>query len=82
MDRTRGSFSKALSRWELAEYFSCGLVAIGCAGEYVAEFTNWLTGGTKERKESLAKRSTLILIFALALELVYALSKPTHTQAH
>lgn len=64
------SLSKALSRWELAEYISCGLVAIACAGEYVADFTNWLTGGIKESKERLAKASTLLLISALALELL------------
>ncbi|MHB8410889.1 MAG: hypothetical protein ACYDDI_02965 [Candidatus Acidiferrales bacterium] len=62
--------SAALSRWELAEYISCGLVAIGCAGEYLAEFTNLLTDGTEESKGRLAKRSTLLLIFALSLELI------------
>src|ERR1700691_2126065 len=64
------SLSTALSRWEVAEYISCGLVAIGCTGEYVAEFTNWLTVGIEESKKRLAKRSTLLLIFALALELM------------
>jgi hypothetical protein len=64
------SLSKALARWELAEYISCGLVAIACAGEYIAEFTNWLTGGDEESKHRLRKRSTLLLISALAFELV------------
>jgi rubrerythrin len=64
------SLAKALSRWELAEYICAGLVTIACAGEYVADFTNWLTDRVRERKERLAKRSTLLLIAALSLELI------------
>ncbi|PYV78349.1 MAG: hypothetical protein DMG93_22520 [Acidobacteria bacterium] len=64
------SLSKALSCWEYAEYIFATLVAVACAGEYVAEFTNWFTGGVKERKDRLAKRSTLLLVAALAFELV------------
>src|SRR5712664_1903758 len=64
------SLATSLSRWELAEYISAGLVTIGCIGEYVAEFTDWLTSGVRERKERLAKRSTLLLIAALSLEVV------------
>lgn len=64
------SLARSLSRWEVAEYFSCALVALGCAGEYVSEFTNWLTAGDEERQKRLAKRSTLLLIASLALELV------------
>jgi len=62
--------SKSLSRWEIGEYICAGLVTIACAGEYVADFTNWFTGGITERKERLAKRSTLLLIAALSLELI------------
>lgn len=62
--------AKALTHWEWAEYISSGLVALGCIGEYVADFTNWLTDGDKERKERLAKRSTLLLIAALSVELI------------
>jgi hypothetical protein len=64
------SLARALSHWEVAEYVSCGLVAIGCIGEYVAEFTDWFTAGVKEYKDKLAKRSTLLLIVSLAFELV------------
>jgi hypothetical protein len=64
------SISKALSMWEYGEYISCALVAVACAGEYIADFTNWVTGGIRESKERLAKLSTLLLIFALALELL------------
>lgn len=64
------SLTVSLSRWEWAEYVSCALVAIGCGGEYIASFTNRFTGGVKEKKDRLAKRSTLLLISALALELV------------
>jgi hypothetical protein len=63
------SLSKSLSRWEGAEYFFTFLVAIACAGEYVADFTNWFTGGAEELKRRLAKASTLLLIVALSLEL-------------
>jgi hypothetical protein len=64
------SLARSLSRWEFFEYISCALVALACAGEYISEFTNWLTKGIKERKERLAKRSTLLLIASLAFELV------------
>jgi len=65
-----GSLSTSLSRWEVGEYICAGLVTIACAGEYVAEFKNWFTDGIKERKDRLAKRSTLLLIVALSLELI------------
>jgi len=63
------SLSTSLSRWEDAEYVCAFLVAVACAGEYIADFTDWFTGGIEERKRRLAKRSTLLLIVALALEL-------------
>jgi len=64
------SLTNALAYWEAAEYVCAALVTIGCIGEYAADFTNWFTGGIKERKERLAKRSTLLLISALSLELI------------
>jgi hypothetical protein len=64
------SLAVSLEHWEWAEYASCALVALGCTGEYIAEFTDCLTDGLKEKKDRLAKRSTLLLISALALELV------------
>jgi hypothetical protein len=59
-----------MSHWELAEYISCGLVTTACFGEFIADFTDWFTGGAKEKKERLAKLSTLLLIASLALELI------------
>jgi hypothetical protein len=64
------SLSRSLGRWEIAEYVCAGLVAVACAGEYIADFTDWFTCGVKEKKDRLAKRSTLLLIASLALELV------------
>jgi hypothetical protein len=64
------SLSREMSRWEIGEYISAGLVTIACAGEYIADFTDWFTGGVKERKERLAKRSTLLLIAALSFEVI------------
>jgi hypothetical protein len=64
------SLSTQLSRWEVAEYISAFFVAVACAGEGIADFTKWFTGGVKERKERLAKASTLLLIASLAIELV------------
>lgn len=64
------SLATSLGRWEWAEYGSCALVALGCTGEYIAEFTDVWSGWIKEKKDRLAKRSTLLLISALALELM------------
>ena len=70
------ALSKRLSCWEYAEYFFAALVAVACAGEYIAEFTNWLTRGIRESarrqeaKDKWLKRSTLLLVVALAFELV------------
>jgi len=64
------SLAQSLSRWEYAEYVSCAFVALACAGEGVAEFTDWLTNGVEDRKKKLAKLSTLVLIASLAAELV------------
>jgi hypothetical protein len=59
-----------LSVWEKAEYGFAGLVTVGCLGEFVAEFTDWFTSGVEDNKKLLTKRSTLLLIASLALELV------------
>ena len=59
-----------LARWEYAEYVAVLFVILGVVGEYVADFTNWLTGGDEARKRRLGKISTLVLIAALAVELV------------
>ena len=64
------SLTRSLSRWELAEYISSGLVTLACLGEFVAEFTDWFTGDVKDKKGRLAKGSTLLLIASLSFELV------------
>jgi hypothetical protein len=64
------SLASSMSWWEASEYVSEGLVAVACAGEYVADFTNLFTKGTEKRKQRLAKSSTLALIFALSVELL------------
>jgi hypothetical protein len=64
------SLACTLTRWEDAEYFFAGLVTLACFGEFVAEFTNWFTKGIEHRKKHLEKFSTLVLVGALAFELV------------
>jgi hypothetical protein len=64
------SLANKLFWWELAEYFFAALVTIGCLGEYIAEFTNWFTGEDEISKKRMEKRATLLLVGALALELV------------
>ncbi len=64
------SLSTSLAWWEFAEYVCAGLVTLACFGEYVADFKDWFTAGIKERKERLAKISTLLLIAALSAELI------------
>jgi hypothetical protein len=63
------SLAQSLTHWERAEYAACALVAIACAGEYIASFTDWFTAGDESRKKRLEKRSTLLLIVSLAVEL-------------
>jgi hypothetical protein len=62
------STSSQLWLWEHAEYVFGALVAIACIGEYLAEFDKhqWVAA----RKDGIAKRSTLLLIAALAFELI------------
>lgn len=63
-----GSLAGKLWWWEHAEYIFAALVTVACLGEYVADFSkrDWIVA----RKDDIAKRSTLLLIAALALELV------------
>jgi hypothetical protein len=67
--------SNALSWWERGEYFFSFVVAAACFGEYVADFKpQWYRTGDAERdekrKESISKRSTLVLVAALVFELL------------
>lgn len=71
------SLTRSLSRWEIAEYISSGLVTLACVGEYIANFKFWFTGGDKDKKERLSKRSTLLLIACLSFELI-CLVKTNH----
>jgi hypothetical protein len=60
----------ALTYWEYAEYASVVFVIAGVAGEYIADFTNLFTRGDKDKKHRLSKASTLVLLGALAMELL------------
>ena len=70
--------TRALESWEYAEYVCTALVAIACFGEYIAEFTEWWRrnglwkwfGLLSNRRDRVAKVSTLALIVALAGELL------------
>lgn len=69
------ALSNALSWWERGEYFFSFVVAAACFGEYVADFKpQWYRTGNAERdekrKESISKRSTLVLVVALVFELL------------
>lgn len=67
MNESIGALEASLELWEALEYVSVVLVILGCAGEYIAEFTSLLP---KEALHRLGKRSTILLILALAAELV------------
>jgi hypothetical protein len=71
------TLAATLECWERAEYVACALVTVGCIGEFIGEFTDLCTGGVQERKDQLKKLSTLLLISALAFELV-CLYKTNH----
>jgi hypothetical protein len=67
--------SNALSWWERGEYFFSFVVAAACFGEYIADFKpRWYRTGDavrdEKRKESISKRSTLVLVAALVFELL------------
>lgn len=71
------SLTSRIDRWEYAEYACTAFVAIACLGEYIADFTDWWSGNVckcfgdlEHRKERIAKFSTLVLIAALAGELL------------
>jgi hypothetical protein len=62
-----GSFVSSIGFWEFLEYFFESAVIAGCAGESLAEFTNFLNVRTEVvRKDRLQKISTIILLFGLA----------------
>jgi hypothetical protein len=58
----------ALGVWEAVEVVGAVVVTIGVIGEYIANFTKLPKG--RSRKKQWEKRSTLILIVGLAIELV------------
>src|SRR5579863_5708814 len=72
------SLTATLAFWEYAEYTCAVLVAVACFGEYIADFTKWWKrdgiwsrlGLIEDRKDNLAKLSTLLLITALVVETV------------
>ena len=54
--------------WESVEVMGAIIVTIGVVGEYIAGFTKWVKG--RARKKLWEKRSTLVLIIGLAIELI------------
>ncbi len=58
----------SLPFWEWTEYCATGVVIVGCIGEYVAEFKEYPHDLNKRHR--FAKRSLLLLIAGLAVELV------------
>jgi len=62
------SLARELWWWEHAEYVVAALVTIACFGEYLSEFSKrqWIIA----HKDPIAKRSTLLLVGALSLELI------------
>lgn len=73
------SLTQTIDIWEFAEYTCTALVAVACFGEYIADFTEWWRrdrrfwkwfGPIEHRKDAVAKFSTLVLIGALAGELL------------
>src|SRR5438067_505814 len=60
--------TSALWFWEAVEIWGAIIVTAGVVGEYVANFTKIPKG--RAHKTRLEKRSTLTLIFGLAVELV------------
>jgi hypothetical protein len=62
------SWLSSLDFWEYFEYSATAIVFLAAAGEYCAEFARWPE--ERGRKERLAKVSTLVLVIALAGELL------------
>ncbi|MGB9236863.1 MAG: hypothetical protein WCC04_20835 [Terriglobales bacterium] len=62
------SLKSALGCWEWFEYIATAIVWIGCAGEYVAEFTS--LAKSEESKKKLARLSLIVLIVGIAGELL------------
>jgi hypothetical protein len=63
------SLSRSLSHWEWGEYISEAFVIIACAGEIVADLDRpWLTDA---RKKHIQRRSTILLVAALSVALVF-----------
>jgi len=67
------------SLWEFTEYFGTVVVIVGVIGEYLAEFHHISDNESKRRK--FAKRSTLVLIIGLAVELL-GLVRTSQLTAH
>jgi len=62
------SLKAALNGWEWFEYVCTAIVCLGCVGEFLAEFTS--LPKTEEAKHKLSRLSLLVLILAIAGELL------------
>ena len=57
-----------LDRWQIVEYAASAVVIVGVLGEYLAEFH--VLKDNEERRRTVAKLSTLVLLAGLAVELL------------
>jgi hypothetical protein len=62
------AFMSSLGYWEKFEYFACGVVFLGVAGEIVADFTKIIKD--EHFKKRFAKASAIALLLGLGGELV------------
>lgn len=58
----------SLNGWALAGYVATGVVALGCLGESIVEFTNWIKSGSCAKK--IGAGSAILLIIGLAAEIL------------
>jgi hypothetical protein len=64
------SLESSLAFWETVEYISEAVVFVGCLGEFLGEFTNFLGGrDSHRRRDAVLKLSTIVLLAGLAIEL-------------
>lgn len=63
------AINSSLLFWEGVEYTFAALVVVACLGEYVGEFTKWAKRND-DKAHLLRKCSTLLLVIALALEVL------------
>ncbi len=66
------ALESSLSAWDLAGYLATAAVAVGCIGESIVEFTQFIR--SDRAKSAIGRASALILIVGLAAELLTQVS--------